>query len=77
MAQKITSHYEYFSEEQNIIVYAMKVEEVFPNGVTIDGDITTKITDLIPDIIQKYQVTKYSKKGIMLYSTPKETLHMK
>jgi len=69
MASAQTSHYELFDEEKNIMIYGIKVEEIFPGGVEITPNTLYMIHQQIPDVVEKCANSAYAKKAIVLYTT--------
>ena len=71
-----TPHYEFFSTADDIMIYGVDVEEIFPDGADVTPDICEKIEVSMPDVMVKCTLTTYKKKGIMVYSKEKEVLHI-
>ena len=69
MASPQTSHYELFDEEKDIMIYGIKIEEIFSEGVEINSDTINLIHQLIPDIVEKCSNSAYGKKAIVLYNS--------
>ena len=68
MASSETPHYELFDEEKNIMIYGIKIEELFSEGCTISSDTLDVIHQMIPDVVDKCINSHYGKKGIVLYT---------
>ena len=77
MSEIKTSHYECYSDSENIMIYGINVEELYPQGIAIFPEINDEIHSLIPDVMEKCQVTPYAKKGVVLFSPYKELLHIR
>ena len=58
-------HFECFSETLNIYIYAMDIEDLFPEGYTMLPS-NGIIDNLIPDVLAKTK--ENAKVGICLYS---------
>ena len=67
MASQKTSHYELYDEEKNIMIYGIKVEEVFQQEYDISSDTINLIHQKIPDVMEKCLNSPYGKKAIVLY----------
>ena len=68
MASAETPHYELFDEEKNIMIYGIKIEELFSEGCTISSDTFDVIHQMIPDVVDKCTNSHYGKKAIVLYT---------
>ena len=68
MASAETPHYELFDEEKNIMIYGIKIEELFSEGCTISSDTLDVIHQMIPDVVDKCINSHYGKKAIVLYT---------
>lgn len=72
-----TSHYEFYSERDDMMIYGIKVQEIFNNTEYISENTSKEIDSKIQDILQKVDQCKFSKKGIVLYSSVKEVFHIR
>lgn len=68
MASKETPHYELYDEEKNIMIYGIKVESLFSEGVEINSETIDIIHQNIPDVLEKCINSCYTKKAIVLYN---------
>ena len=68
MAAQQTPHYELYDEEKDIMIYGMKIEEIFYDGIEINAETLNIIEQKIPDIMAKCNNSGYSKKAIVFYS---------
>ena len=62
MASAETPYYELFDEEKNIMIYGIKIEELFSGGCTISSDTFDVIHQMIPDVVAKCTNSHYGKK---------------
>ena len=68
MASQETPHYELYDEEKNIMIYGIKVEALFAEGVEINGETMNIVHQNISDVWEKCINSPYSKKAIVLYN---------
>ena len=68
MASPKTPHYELYDEDKDIMIYGVKINEVFSEGVEITPDTANLIHQMIPDVFDKCVNSPYGKKAIVLYS---------
>ena len=69
MASPKTPHYELYDEDKDIMIYGIKINEVFSEGVEITPDTVNLLHQMIPDVIAKCINSPYGKKAIVLYSS--------
>ena len=74
-SEKSTSHYEYFSDLLNIMIYGIEIKDLFP--MAYDLPTSMMIDEMVSDIIVKKNNTLLSKKAIVLYHPDRELLHIK
>ena len=67
MAAQTTSHYELYDEEKDIMIYGMRIEEIFSEGIEINTETINTIHQTIPDVMAKCLNSAYSKKAIVFY----------
>ena len=53
MAAQTTSHYELHDEEKDIMIYGMRIEEIFSEGIEINTETINTIHQTIPDVMAK------------------------
>lgn len=68
MAAQDTPHYEMYDEEKDIMIYGIKIEAIFNEGIEINAATINTIHQKIPDIVAKCTNSGYSKKAIVLYN---------
>ena len=51
MAAQTTSHYELYDEEKDIMIYGMRIEEIFSEGIEINTETINTIHQTIPDVM--------------------------
>ena len=68
MATQTTSHYELYDEEKDIMIYGMRIEEIFSEGIEINAETINTIYQTIPDVMAKCLNSGYSKKAIIFYN---------
>ena len=68
MASQHTPHYELYDEEKDIMIYGMKIKEIFNEGIEISAETLNIIQQKIPDIMAKCINSGYSKTAIVFYS---------
>ena len=68
MAVQGTPHYELYDEEKDIMIYGIKIEALFSEGIEINSETLNCIHQMIPDVMDKCMNSGYSKKSIVLYT---------
>ena len=68
MAAHQTPYYELYDEEKDIMIYGIKIEALFSEGIEINSGTLNNIHQLIPDVNAKCMNSGYSKKAIVLYT---------
>ena len=69
MASSGTPHYELFDQEKDIMIYGIKIEELFAEGFEINMHTLETVHQMIPDVLEKCGNSSYGKKAIVLYSS--------
>ena len=55
-------------KKKNIMIYGIKIEELFSEGCTISSDTLDVIHQMISDVVDKCINSHYGKKAIVLYT---------
>lgn len=62
MASSGTPHYELFDQEKDIMIYGIKIEELFAEGFEINMHTLETVHQMIPDVLEKCGNSSLEKK---------------
>ena len=68
MASSQTPHHEIYDEEQDIMIYVIRMKDIFDEDIKITYDTVGIVRERIPDIADKCTKSSHSRKVILVHS---------